>query len=110
MPSITGAGVIHIAHFTLRPELTEEQKEAYFRTAQAFDTVPGILGVDQGPNIEENSPYMYTRIIYYADAAAREALHRHPLHIRFGEKYSQPMTERRISYTIQLLNKNQPGA
>ncbi|MBI2305462.1 MAG: Dabb family protein [Chloroflexi bacterium] len=98
MASITGAKLIHSLLFSFKEGVTEEQKEAFFKAAKAMAQVPGIMGVDIGPNLE-NPPYQYTGIIYYRDAEARQAFLPNPIHRHFVEEHYLPLTEKRVSTT-----------
>ena len=101
MPSISGAKIIRCVVFNFKPEVTEAQKEECLRATQAFEQVPGVLAVEQGPCLGENPPYQYMYLVYYADAEARARFPAHPIHIRRRE-IAQPLTLNRMTFAMAV--------
>ncbi|MDP3880225.1 MAG: Dabb family protein [Dehalococcoidales bacterium] len=101
MPSISGAGIIRVAVFSFKTEVTETQKEESLRAAQVWEQVPGVLAVEQGPCLGDDPPYQYMRLIYYADTEARARLLAHPIHDRWAE-ITRPLTLKHTGFAIAV--------
>ncbi|MBI2305504.1 MAG: Dabb family protein [Chloroflexi bacterium] len=100
--SLTGAKIIHVFMFNLKPGVTEELKEQIFAAGRRITEIAGVLGVDIGPNIGDNPAYKYTGIFYHTSAQTREVYRTHPIHREFGDKWLRPNLENMVFINMEV--------